>query len=122
MKPCGCAVNLLRGAASAPYTARRRKAIIVRVSSAASTVRVRIRYLSAVREKTAKSLDELTLPAGSTLATVSDWLHARYGLEVPGPSLMSTINGFGWNQVPRGMAAEIHDSDEIALFPLLSGG
>jgi len=32
------------------------------------------------------------------------------------------LNGYGWNQVPQGLATEMHDGDEIALFPLLSGG
>ena len=85
-------------------------------------VRVRVRYLSAIRETTGKRQDELDLPAGSRLSAVAEWLKATYGLAVPGPSLMSTINGYGWNQVPQGLAAELHEGDEIALFPLLSGG
>ncbi len=83
---------------------------------------IHIRYLSAVRDKTGRRSDELTLPAGSTLASVASWLAATYALEVPGPSLMSTLNGRGWSQVPQGLATELHDGDEIALFPMLSGG
>ncbi len=90
--------------------------------AAGGAVRVRIRYLSAVRETTGKRQDEVDLPAGSRLSAVSDGLRKTYGLAVPGPSLMSTINGYGWNQVPGGLAAELHQGDEIALFPLLSGG
>ena len=92
------------------------------VSGSGSTVRVTIRYLSAVREKTSRRQDVLDLPSGSRLSTVAEWLKASYGLTVPGPSLMSTINGYGWNQVPQGLATELHGGDEIALFPLLSGG
>jgi len=29
---------------------------------------------------------------------------------------MSTINGYGWNQVPQGLATELHEGDEIAPF------
>ena len=88
-----------------------------------SRVTVRIRYLSAVRENTGgRREDEVSLPAGSSLITVAEWLQTSYGMVVPGPSLMSTINGFGWNQVPGGLATELHQGDEIALFPLLSGG
>jgi molybdopterin converting factor small subunit len=93
-----------------------------RGSGGGPTVHVTIRYLSAVRETTSKRSDELELPLGSRLSTVADWLKASYGLAVPGPSLMSTINGYGWNQVPQGLATELHEGDEIALFPLLSGG
>jgi molybdopterin converting factor small subunit len=83
---------------------------------------VRVRYLSAVREKTGTRADDLHLPAGSTLADVSRWLKDTYSLGVPGPDLMSTLNGYGWNQVPEGMATKLQEGDEIALFPLLSGG
>lgn len=87
------------------------------------TVRVRIRYLSAVRDRTGGTrVDEVDFPAGSSLAAVSEWLARRYGLKVPDASLMSTVNGFGWNQASQGPASEIHEGDEIALFPLLSGG
>jgi molybdopterin converting factor small subunit len=92
------------------------------VNGSPTMIKVRIRYLSAVREKTAKRQDELAVTAGTTLSWVSEWLKEEYGLEVPGPALMSTINGYGWSQVPGGLAAELHEGDEIALFPLLSGG
>jgi len=86
-------------------------------------VTVRIRYLSAIREKTGgRRQDDIAFAAGSTLTSLAEWLRKAYGLVVPGPSLMSTINGYGWSQVPGGMATELHEADEIALFPLLSGG
>jgi molybdopterin converting factor small subunit len=91
-------------------------------SREAATIHVTVRYLSAVREQTSRRQDELDLPAGSRLSAVADWLKASYGMAVPGPSLMSTINGYGWNQVPQGLATELHEGDQIALFPLLSGG
>jgi molybdopterin converting factor small subunit len=86
------------------------------------TVSVHVRYLSAVREKTGTRADELRLPAGSTLETLSGWLKNMYALTVQGPDLMSTLNGYGWSQVPEGLATELREGDEIALFPLLSGG
>ena len=92
------------------------------MSGAPGEVTVHIRYLSAIREKTGKRLDELELPLGSTLTAVAEWLKRTYGIAVPDPSLMSTLNGYGWNQAPRGLATELKEGDEIALFPLLSGG
>jgi molybdopterin converting factor small subunit len=83
---------------------------------------VRVRYLSAIRDKTGTRADDLCLPEGSTLSSVSSWLKDTYSLVVPGPDLMSTLNGYGWNQVPEGLATMLHEGDEIALFPLLSGG
>ena len=87
-----------------------------------AVVTVHLRYLSAVRDRTGRRADELSLPAGSTLGAVASWLAATYALEVPGPSLMATLNGRGWTQVPQGLGAELHGGDEIALFPMLSGG
>ncbi len=88
----------------------------------AAALTIRVRYLSAIREKTGRRSDDLHLPAGSTLAEVSRWLQDTYSLVAPGPDLMSTLNGYGWNQVPEGMATMLREGDEIALFPLLSGG
>jgi molybdopterin converting factor small subunit len=85
-------------------------------------ITVRIRYLSAIREQAGKREDELRLPAGSTLLAVSEWLKRTYQMPVPGPAMMSTLNGYGWGQTPDGLATELHEGDEIALFPLLSGG
>jgi molybdopterin converting factor small subunit len=92
------------------------------VDGGAVEITVRVRYLSAIRERTGTREDDLRLPAGSTLAAVAGWLKLTYGIAVPDPSLMSTLNGYGWNQVPQGMATEMHDGDEVAFFPLLSGG
>jgi molybdopterin converting factor small subunit len=93
------------------------------MNGSSPTITVRVRYLSAVREKTGgRREDEVNLPQGSTLTSVADWLQKTYGMTIPGPSLMSTINGYGWNQVPNGLATELQQGDEIALFPLLSGG
>ena len=83
---------------------------------------VSIRYLSAVREQAGTRRDEVRLPPGSTLSAAAVWIRSNRGIEVPGPALMSTLNGRGWTQLPEGMATALAEGDEIALFPLLSGG
>ena len=83
---------------------------------------VGIRYLSAIREQAGTRRDEIRLPSGSTLEAAAEWVRAHRGIEVPGPALMSTLNGRGWSQLPEGMATVLHDGDEITLFPLISGG
>ena len=92
------------------------------MSSTGPTVAVSIRYLSAVREQSGTRMDALALPAGSTLASVAEWLREHRGIAAPGPALMSTLNGHGWSQLPNRLATEMREGDEIALFPLLSGG
>jgi molybdopterin converting factor small subunit len=86
------------------------------------TVKVRVRYLSGLRDAVGLRMEEMCFPAGSCLRDVSKWLADKYKLTVPGPGVMSTLNGRGWNQVPQALETRLNDGDEIALFPLLSGG
>jgi molybdopterin converting factor small subunit len=88
----------------------------------AAELTVSVRYLSAVREQAGTRRDELHLPPGSTLAAAAEWIRGTRGITVPGPALMSTLNGHGWPQLPDGMATVLREGDEIALFPLISGG
>ena len=83
---------------------------------------VSIRYLSAVREKAGTRHDDLSLPIGSTLAAAAAWIRRERGIEVPSAGLMGTLNGHGWTQLAAGTATVLNEGDEIALFPLLSGG
>jgi len=88
----------------------------------ATEVTVRIRYLSGLRDTTHTRMDEVRFPGGTRLRDISQWLAGKYGIVAPGPTLMCTLNGRGWNQSPQALETELHDGDEIALFPLLSGG
>ena len=92
------------------------------VTGSGSAVSVRIAYLSVLREQSGTRMDKILLPAGSTLSAVADWLRVNRGIAAPGSTFMSTLNGHGWNRLPNGLATEIHEGDEITLFPLLSGG
>lgn len=85
----------------------------------ATEVRVRIRYLSALRDATHTRMEEVKFPSGARLLDVSQWLAEKYSLTVPSPSVMCTLNGRGWDLA---LETELHEGDEIALFPLLSGG
>jgi molybdopterin converting factor small subunit len=86
------------------------------------SVKIKIRYLSVIREKTDRREDVLDLPAGSALQAAADWLAVNRNITAPSPLLMATLNGRGWNQLPDGLASTLKDGDEIALFPLVSGG
>ena len=85
-------------------------------------VRVRIKYLGALRDATGKRVDEVAFPSGATLHDVADWLDERYDLAVPSPRVMAVLNGRGWEQLPERLATDLHDGDVIALFPPIAGG
>ena len=83
---------------------------------------ISIRYLSDLREATSTREEEVRFPVGTRLRDLSLWLAQKYGLAVPGPAVLGTVNGRGWNQTSLAPETELHDGDAIALFPLLSGG
>ena len=85
-------------------------------------VQVLIKFLSALRDRTGVGEEKLCLPAGSTLQAVAQHLAQRYGLQVPAPEIMATLNGRGWGQAERGMGTQLQHGDVIHLFPPLSGG
>jgi molybdopterin converting factor small subunit len=85
-------------------------------------VRVQIKYLASVRERTGRRLEEARFARGSTLTDVAAWLAARYGLRLPDPNLIATLNGKGWNQLPDKLDGRIRNGDVICLFPVVSGG
>lgn len=87
-----------------------------------ATIKVRLKYLSALRDRTGNRWDDVGFPAGATLQDVVAWLKTRYGLTLPDPHVMATLNGRGWEQLPARLSTEIAEGDVICLFPPISGG
>jgi molybdopterin synthase sulfur carrier subunit len=83
---------------------------------------VRVRYLSALRDRAGRREEAVELPAGSTLSALASWLGAQRGLALPDPLVMATLNGRGWGQQERGIETPLADGDEVALFPVVGGG
>jgi molybdopterin converting factor small subunit len=81
-----------------------------------------IKYLVSVRDQTGKSEEEVDFPDGSMLQDVAGWLHKSYGLKIPDPALMSTLNGRGWNQCPEKMNTRLQNGDRICIFSPIAGG
>ena len=84
------------------------------------TIRVEIRYLSVIRDKTGCRREQVSFPAGSLLQNVADWLNDRYSL--PNPQMMTLLNGRGWKQYPQELSTKIKEGDTITLASILSGG
>jgi MoaD family protein len=88
----------------------------------AGSITVVIRFLSALRDRAGVGEERLSLPKGSTLRAVSEHLAERYGLRVPAPDVMATLNGRGWQQAAQGLDTPLQDGDVIHLFPPITGG
>jgi molybdopterin converting factor small subunit len=53
---------------------------------------------------------------------VAGWLNEQYDLSLPGPQVMATLNGHGWNQFSLKLSTRIKEGDIICLFPPVAGG
>ena len=93
-----------------------------RPAAGAATIAVRVRYLSAMRDRAGLREESVELPAGSSLADLASWLGEKRGLKLPDPLVMATLNGRGWGQQARGMNTPLAHGDEVALFPVVGGG
>ncbi len=87
-----------------------------------ANVKVRIKYLAALRDRTGRRQEEISFPLGATLQDVVGWLNQRYTLSLPNPQVMATLNGRGWEQYPSKLSTEIMEGDIICLFPPIAGG
>jgi molybdopterin converting factor small subunit len=85
-------------------------------------IQIRIKYLSAIRDQTNRRREDVQFPRGATLADVDIWVQNRHFLSILDRTIMATFNGKGWMQLPKRMETQLVDGDEIALFPVLSGG
>ena len=87
-----------------------------------ANVRVYVKYLAALRDRTGRRQEELIFPAGATLQDVAAWLNGQYDLSLPSPQVMATLNGRGWKQFSAGLSTEIEEGDVICLCPPIAGG
>lgn len=85
-------------------------------------MRLRIRYLSALRDRAGLREEAVELPEGSRLRELASWLAQSRGLKLPDPLVMATLNGRGWAQLPEGLDTPLAQGDEVALFPVVAGG
>jgi molybdopterin converting factor small subunit len=86
------------------------------------TLRIRLRYLSAIRDRAGLREELLVLPEGSRLEELAAWLERERALKLPDPLVMATLNGRGWGQYAEGLNTKVREGDEVALFPILGGG
>jgi molybdopterin converting factor small subunit len=87
-----------------------------------ANVKVQIKYLAGLSDRTGCRREEVSFPAGATLQDVAAWLNRQHDLSLPNPRVMATLNGRGWEQSPARLFTEIEDGDVICLFPPIAGG
>jgi MoaD family protein len=85
-------------------------------------VKVQIKYLAVLRDRTGRRQEEVSFPPGATLQDVAEWLNQCYALSLPSRQVMATLNGRGWEQFPSKLSTEIQEGDVICLFPPIAGG
>jgi molybdopterin converting factor small subunit len=87
-----------------------------------ASVKVLVKYLVSLRERTGRKQEECRFPRGSSLQDLADLLKERYELSLPDPEIMAILNGRGWWQLPSRLSTEIKDGDVVCLFPPIFGG
>jgi molybdopterin synthase catalytic subunit len=91
---------------------------VAQTAGAPQTIRVRLLYFGAAREAVGREEEQLEVGAPATSASVfEEVLNAHPALRRFGRSLLVAVN----EEYARG-EAEVHDGDEIAIFPPVSGG
>src|SRR5258706_16156662 len=81
-------------------------------------MRVRVLFFGMLKDLMGRSSDELSLPAGSTVAD----LLARYEQAVPRLHDYSRAIALSVNQQYAAPTAALHDNDEVGMLPPVSGG
>jgi molybdopterin converting factor small subunit len=87
-----------------------------------TSVKVQIKYLAALRDRTGRRQEEVSFAPDATLQDVAGWLNAQYDLSLPNPQVMATLNGSGWDQFPLKLSTKVEEGDIICLFPPITGG
>jgi molybdopterin converting factor subunit 1 len=81
-------------------------------------MKVRLLFFASLRERLRKSEAEHDLESGSTIADLWSSLCGQN----PGLEEMTASISFAVNQEYVGRATVLHDGDEVALIPPVSGG
>jgi len=81
-------------------------------------MRVRVRYLGPLREITKRGYEHISIPGGMSLSSLITMIRARHP-EIDRIEFSVALNG---DLIPSEDMSILHDGDEIALIPPVSGG
>ncbi len=84
-------------------------------------MRLRLRLFAAAREAAGRGADEFELGPGAVLDDLLAAACRRYGGAFP-EVLSSSRVWINGDEPPAGRGTELHDDDEIAVLPPVSGG
>ena len=89
---------------------------------AGKRITVQVKYLVSLADKTGKRAEDVALEEDSTLEDFAGWLRREREIALPDPSILTVLNGKGWNQYPDKLHTRLNPGDTILLFPPISGG
>ncbi len=84
--------------------------------AAPTAIAVRVRLFASYREAAGTAREELTLPAGSRVSDLVQMLRERFPRFAPNGGLVAV------NHEYVGESFTLHDGDEVAFIPPVSGG
>ncbi len=84
--------------------------------AAPTAIAVRVRLFASYREAAGTAREELTLPAGSCVSDLAEALRERFPRFAPNGGLVAV------NHEYVGESFTLHDGDEVAFIPPVSGG
>ena len=87
-----------------------------------SKIKVRVKYLSVLRDKADRNEEDVEISEGGTLADIVSYLRGEYGIVLPDPQILLVLNGKGYNQYPEKLETKLKDGDTVLLLPPVSGG
>lgn len=83
---------------------------------------MQVKYLVSLADKTGKRAEDVTLEEDSTLEDLAGWLRREREIKLPDPSILTVLNGKGWDQYPDKHHTRLNQGDTILLFPPIAGG
>jgi molybdopterin synthase sulfur carrier subunit len=83
---------------------------------------MRVLYFASLRERVGRADEEVSPPASvATVAALADWLAARHP-EAAAAFADRCLVRVAVNQEHAGWESPVHDQDEVAFFPPMTGG
>ena len=89
---------------------------------AEKSITVQVKYLVTLADRTGRRAEDVPLEEDSTLKDLAVWLRREREIKLPDPSILTVLNGKGWDQYPDELHTRLNQGDTILLLPPIAGG